>query len=132
MQRAWVRVKRSYGTSPLTIRLERADGTALRVASVPAERLGSSDPGCGTRTGATWVSATFPTPVTLVEGQTYNLRLGTAADTRYTTDPIREGTDSGLRSYRFTDGRGQRTTNGGSTWVDLYRWSPVDLQFYLR
>ena len=103
----------------------------ISAASVTADRVPTSAPGC-TRGGAVWVSATFASPVTLAKGSTYNLRLETASGTRYTADPIREGTDTGLRSYRFTDGHGQRTVDGGRTWVNLYRWSPVDLQFYFR
>jgi hypothetical protein len=37
-----------------------------------------------------------------------------------------------MASYAFRDGSGQMTTTGGTTWVDLYRWSPVDMQFYFR
>ena len=66
---------------------------------------------------------------TLRVGSTYNVRLSTAADTTYTTVPVREGTDSGFGSYRFTDGDGERTTDGGGSWSKLYEWSPVDLQF---
>jgi hypothetical protein len=32
----------------------------------------------------------------------------------------------------FTDGDGQKTTDGGVGWVYLYQWSQTDLQFYLR
>ena len=65
-------------------------------------------------------------------GQTYNLRLSTAAGTEYTAVPIQEGTPRGLLSRRFTDGDGQHTTDGGSTWQNLYLYDPADLQFYFR
>ena len=89
-----------------------------------------------------WVSGTFPTSHRLVNGTTYHLRLTTASDTTYAMVPLREGTDSGdaggpgnptgFRSTRFTDGDGQKTTDGGATWSNLYQYSPVDLQFYLK
>ena len=63
VRRVWVRVKRAYGASPLRVRLERADGTVISAASVTADRVPTSAPGC-TRGGAVWVSATFASPVT--------------------------------------------------------------------
>ncbi|MFI5042735.1 MAG: hypothetical protein ACHQNA_12975, partial [Acidimicrobiales bacterium] len=62
---------------------------------------------------------------------TYNLRLSTASGTEYTTVPVREGTDVGFASSTFTDGDGQHTTDG-SSWSNLFRPSPVDLQFCFR
>jgi hypothetical protein len=92
--------------------------------------------------GSVWVTGTFASPHRLTNGATYNLRLSTDSDSTYATVPLREGTDcgdaggnghpTGFRSDRFTDGHGQRTTNGGSTWSNLYLYSPVDLQFYLK
>ena len=130
---AAVRVRRTGGTSPLVVRLETAGGKVLRSASVAASAVGVSRPGdFGYSVSETWVLARFASPVTLANGARYNLRLSTASGTEYTTIPLREGTDSGLASFRFTDGSGQRTTNGGSSWSNLYEWSPVDLQFFLQ
>jgi hypothetical protein len=124
-----VKVRRTSGTSPLTIRLEKGDGTLIEEVSVPAASIPVSAPG-NDDGGAAWARAKFATPHVLTNGQSYNLRLSTAADTQYTATPVQEGTDKGLVSYRFTDGDGQATTNGGSRWTNLYRWGYVDLQFY--
>ncbi len=133
-----VRVRRTYGPSPLVLTLETADGSVLDSATASPDLVPASAPGVA-NAGAVWVTATFSAIQTLRDGASYDLRLSTAPDTEYTTTPIREGTDAvskdpvvGLRSYRFTDGRGQSTMDGGSTWADLYLWSPVDLQFYLE
>jgi hypothetical protein len=127
---ASVRVRRTSGTSPLTVRLEIADGALIETVNIPATSIPISAPG-GDTGGAVWVTATFSSPHILTNGASYNLRLSTAADSAYTTVPIREGTDAGFRSDRFTDGSGQQTTDGVS-WSDIYTWSPVDLQFYFR
>ena len=97
---------------------------------VPASSVPASAAG-GDNGGSVWVTVTFDAPHTLVDGSSYNLRLTTAAGTAYTSAPIREGTDVGLRSLAFRDGSGQSSSNGTS-WADLYAYSPVDIQFYFR
>lgn len=138
---ASVRVKRTGGSSPLVLRLETAAGALIDSATIPASAvpLSSMD---ARMLGSAWVTGSFGTAQRLVNGSTYHLTLVTAADTTYAMVPLREGTDSGeiggpgqptgFRSTRFTDGDGQKTTDGGSTWAYLYQWSPVDLQFYLK
>ena len=138
---ASVRIKRTAGTSPLTLRLETNAGTLIDSAVVPADAVPLSSMG-GKMLGSAWVTAFFGTTHRLIDGTTYHLELVTAADTTYAMVPLREGTDSGeiggpgqptgFRSTRFTDGDGQKTTDGGSTWSNLYLWSPVDLQFYFK
>ncbi|MFH0980638.1 MAG: hypothetical protein V2A79_03755 [Planctomycetota bacterium] len=115
------------GSNPLIFRLETGAGAEIEsvsvlVSSVVVGTLG--DCSCGD-----WVTARFLQSHVLANGQTYNLRLSTGFGVTYACVPIREGTDSGLLSYAFRDGSGQRTTDG-VTWADLYPWSPVDLQFY--
>jgi hypothetical protein len=133
---ASVKVKRISGTSPLTIRLENGDGTPIESIDVPASSiplgalpLGEGEDELG---GNTWASATFASLHVLEDGHTYNLRLSTSSDTQYIAVPVQEGTDKGLASYRFTDGDGQKTTDGGSTWSNLYEFGYVDLQFYFQ
>lgn len=126
---ASVRVRRIAGGSPLMITLETAAGTKIESVAIPASAIRqSSQSAAGYEV---WATATFLHPHTLFVGASYNLRLSTAAGTTYTTIPIREGTGAGLVSRRFTDGHGQRTTDG-KTWSNLYKWDSVDLQFYLR
>lgn len=126
-----VRVKRNGGDAPLMVRLEDGDGALLESVEIPADSLESADPGC-TRGGAGWLSADFSAEHRLLDGSTYQLVLGTTEGTTYSADPIREGTDREMLSYRFTDGDGQFTDDGGRSWTSLYEWSPVDLQFYFR
>ncbi len=128
---AWVRVKRTYGDAPLTIALKSGDDEVLATAEIPARSVAVAGEGC-TQGGATWVKAQFGQEHDLTHGETYNLELSAPSTSQYTVDPIREGTDQGMLSYRFTDGDGQRTEDGGKTWANLYEWSPVDLQFYFR
>lgn len=131
-----VKVKRIQGSGPLTIRLQKDDGTIIDSASIPSSSIqigilpvgeGSAELG-----GNTWASADFGSSLTLGHGQTYDLLLSSPPDTQYIAVPVQEGTDKGLASYRFTDGDGQKTTDGGSSWVSLYEWSSVDLQFYFQ
>jgi len=130
VQSASVRVRRSSGTSPLTMTLETSAGVVLESVEVPAANVPVSAPG-GDNGGAVWVTARFPSPHFLSNGERYNLRLSTEADTTYTTFPLRSGVDKGLSSYRFSGGRAQSTTDG-SRWDDLYPHSQQNLQFYLR
>lgn len=127
---ASVRVRRTSGSSPLTIRLETGSGALIEAGDIAASAVPASLPG-GDNGGSVWVTVTFATPHTLVDGSTYNLRLSAPPDTAYTAAPIREGTDVGFGSHAFRDGSGQGSPNGTS-WADLYPYSPVDLQFYLR
>ena len=128
--KASVRVRRSGGSSPLTIRLETSAGALIEAVDVPASAVPVSAAG-GDNGGSVWVTVTFDSAHNLANGTAYNLRLTTPAGTTYTAAPIREGTDVGLHSVAFRDGSGQRSSNGTS-WADLYAYSPVDLQFYFR
>ena len=125
-----VRMRRSGGSSPLVIRLESSSGALIDSVTIPASKIPATSPG-GDNGGQVWVRASFGAYHTLVNGATYNLRLSTASGTTYTATPIREGTDVGFRSFVFSDGVAQRTTNG-SSWAALYQWAGLDLQFYFR
>jgi hypothetical protein len=124
-----VRLRRPSGSDPLVIRLEKGDGTLIDSVSIAAANVPRASTGCNG--GAGWVTASFDSSHVLQNGQTYNLRLSTASGTEYTLDALLEGTQPGYRSRRFTDGDGQRTTNG-SSWANIYQWQPQDIQFYLR
>lgn len=131
---AWVRVRRSSGSSVLTVTLETGTGTLIEAQTIPATDVPISAPG-GDNGGSVWVGVTFDDTHTLTNGSTYNLRLSSASDTTYTAAPIRKGTNVGLLSLAFLDGFGQFTTNGTS-WSDLYAFDGPpetynpDLQFY--
>jgi hypothetical protein len=108
-----VRLQRLAGSSPLTVRLTEADGTLITQGTVPA---------AGVRTGVSaWATCTFPLPQALATGVSYNLTLGSPADTQYAAYPIRKGLDKGFsRNTCFADGCAQFTTTGSTGW---------DLQF---
>ena len=125
-----VRMRRSGGSSPLVIRLESSSGALIDSVSIPASSVAASSPG-GDNGGQVWVRASFGSRHTLANGSTYNLRLSTASGTTYTATPIREGTDVGFRSFVFSDGLAQRTSNG-SSWAAFYQWAGLDLQFYMK
>jgi hypothetical protein len=125
-----VRMRRSGGSSPLVIRLETSSGALIDSVSIPASSVPATSPG-GDNGGQVWVRASFGQSHTLAKGSTYNIRLSTASGSTYTATPIQEGTDLGFRSFVFSDGLAQRTTNG-SSWAALYQWAPLDLQFYLK
>lgn len=126
-----VRVKRISGTGPLTLRLETGSGALVEAVDIPASAVPIAGAGCDNG-AATWVTGTFTTDRVLADGATYNLRLSTPDGTQYTADSLLEGYDWGFRSRRFTDGNGQRSTDGGATWQDIYQWSGQDLQFYFK
>jgi hypothetical protein len=126
-----VRLKRTFGDEPITADLVRADGTSLASEEVRAQDVPVAAAGC-TEGGADWVTFRYPQPILLDDGSLYELRLRTGTRTQYTADPIREGTDQGMVSYRFTDGGAQASVDGGRSWADLYAHSPVDLQFYFE
>lgn len=132
--KAHVRVKRISGTGALVVRLERGDGTVIGQAAVPSSSIAVGTVPNGSASslaGDTWAHVTFPSPITLDAGQTYSLRLSTDASTTYTAVPIQQGTSKGLASRVFADGDGQRTTDAGANWSNLYAYDAVDLQFWL-
>ncbi len=134
---ASVKVKRISGSSPITITLETGAGALIEAVSIPSSAIALGDlPTASTEAGLggnTWASATFLAPHVLTSGQTYALRLSTAAGTEYVAVPVQEGTTKGMASTCFTDGDGQRSTDGGVSWEYLYPFldnGRQDLQFY--
>jgi hypothetical protein len=125
-----VRMRRSSGSSPLILRLENSSGALIDSVSIPASSVPATSPG-GDNGGQVWVRASFGQSHSLAKGSTYSLRLSTASDTTYTATPIREGIPEGFRSFVFSDGVAQRTSNG-STWAAFYQYAGLDLQFYFK
>ncbi len=130
VSQAAVRLRRSSGSSPLTISLETAAGTLVAQGTVPASSIPVSAPG-GDNGGAVWALVSFPAAHTLPAGS-YQLVLSTASDTQYTIFPIRKGKDYGYgpQTY-FADGEAQYTSGSGWT-AFANRPGESDLQFYLR
>lgn len=132
-----VKVKRISGSGALTIRLQKGDGTLIASGSVAASNiaLGSLPSGSASSlAGNTWATVSFGSSHVLSSGSTYDLVLSTVAGTQYIAVPVQEGTTKGMRSKAFTDGDGQKTTNG-SSWANLYPFPEIartDLQFAFR
>lgn len=127
-----VRVNRISGTSPLTVRVEKADGTLVGqgTVAVPQGTVSSSS------NGASWVKVAFTTPLALTAGQGYHLVLSSPSDTVHTTHALEKGSSSGYKSTTyFADGHAEFTS--GSGWVGWDEWgianrSDNDLQFYFE
>jgi hypothetical protein len=138
VSRACVRVGRQRGDSPLLIHLEDSSGRAIvsrRVESarrIPFHRAGANDD------NGDWVCTRLGRTRTLQRGRVYALRLSTSSDTQYSMTPLlaRDFTTDGagfhMRSFHFSSGQGQRSSNGGRSWVPLYSSYPQNIQFYFR
>jgi hypothetical protein len=130
-----VRLRRTSGSSPLTVRLERADGTLVGQGSIPASSVPIGTPGNGGGS-ATWVTATFAAPARLQDGTAYRLVLSAPSDTAYSVFVIRQGSAYGFpaASY-FADGHAQYDPGSGWVAFDPGWRGPLDegdLQLYLR
>lgn len=115
-----MRVRLDHGSSPLTLTLERADGSV--VSSGSAKGIPQSSSG-GDNGGQTWAIYTVPGGGTLSPG-TYRLVASCPADTAYTVTPIRRCvldnvTGSDWQSY-MANGLGEYSTDNGQTWASLY------------
>jgi hypothetical protein len=118
--RIMVRLQRTAGTSPLTLRLETSDGTLIEQGTVPAASVLPGVP--------TWVECSFPLSQSLASGADYHLTLSSPADTQYSIFPIRKGLDKGFSDYTaFPDGHAQYTTSGAAGWTGWDMWGTLNL-----
>ncbi len=128
---AYVRVKRTSGTAPLTFAIDgtsivgSADGTGIPLSGIPNP---SDD---STQGGARWIGIQFPV-TTFKAGTSYNLRLSVASGTVYAVVPLREQdlTTPVWGSRVFSDGQVEK--GSGSSWSRLYPWANEDMQFYME
>jgi hypothetical protein len=117
-----VRLQRLAGTSPLTVRVELANGTLIEEGTVAAADTLTSAPN--------WVTVTFPLTQVLSSGVAYNLVLSTPADTQYSAFPMRKGGDKGFSNLTyFPDGYAQFTTAGTNGWQGWDMWGTSNLTF---
>lgn len=117
-----VRLSRTRGSGPLTVRVEEADGSLVDQVAVPASQfpLGVS----------TWVTAAFPVSHVLNTGVAYNLVLSCADDTSFSAFPLRKGRDKGFSNTTFfPDGYAQFTTTGAAGWQGWDMWGTPNLTF---
>ena len=127
---ASVRVNYISGPSPLTIRLENADGTLMDQGTVsnltvsPANSMGS------------WAKVTFASVQTLKAGSSYNLVLSTPSNTVYQAIAMQKGTSYGYSSTTvFKDGYAQfNSGNGWTGWESNGHPNRTDgdLQFFCQ
>jgi peptidoglycan hydrolase-like protein with peptidoglycan-binding domain len=123
------RLRRTSGNGPLIMTLETAAGVLIESVSVPAANIPVVAPG-NDNGGSTWAKANLTTPRTLLNGEKYNLRLSSTGGGVYNAFPIQQGGSKGLLSWTFSSGNGQKTTNNGSTWEDMYPWDRQNMQWY--
>jgi len=111
-----VRVQRSSGSSPLTLRLEQTDGPLVEQGGVPATLISTAN--------AVWVTYRFMAAHQLTSSQSYHLTLISPSDTVYSVFPMYKGVSYGFTtaSY-FADGYAQY--NNGTGWSG---WSTSDGQ----
>ncbi len=125
-----VRVRYKSGPSPLTIRVEKADGTLVGQGTV------ANIPVTAGNVGEAWAKLTFTTPLTLAAGQSYYLVLSAPADSVYTTHSLYKGMNSGYKSTTYF-GDGHAEFNNGSGWKRWDAWGiqnrlDNDLQFFFQ
>lgn len=140
---AGIRIAKSNGSSPLTIKLKNSSNSTLDTITIPATNistgsapdyttpLSSSDLGKHAR----YVYGSFSSPKTLANGSTYYLELSTSADTTYWTWVNRKLSSNPYlyhSSTYFKDGVAEYTRDG-TTWAYLGRSKgDQDLQFYFK
>jgi hypothetical protein len=132
---ASIRLMRLSGSSPLTVRLEAADGTQVAVSTIAASDIPVGTPGNGGGP-STWVTARFAAPALLQAGTTYRLVLSAPEDTAYSVFVIRKGSAYGFPTATyFADGHAQFDPGTGWVAFDPGWTGPLDqgdLQLYLR
>jgi hypothetical protein len=133
----WVRVNRQYGRGLLTLRLEDERGSLIEEHEVRgSDKLGTWELGSASDAGD-WVGVSFDTPRVLQDGETYCLRLSAPEGTQFATVSLlsRSAFDIDgeyMKSYRFSDGRSERSTDGGRSWASVDpAWADyLNTQFY--
>ncbi len=123
-----VRVRRDHGTADLILTLQDGSDNTIEAVTVDHNLVPISSAG-GDTGGSVWVKVNFSSPHVLAVGSTYSLRLSCAGGTEYTMACILQGDSVGFGSFAFRDGSGQFTTNGGSSWANLYAFDDVDIEF---
>lgn len=123
----WARIGRLSGSSNAIISLENGNGTVIEEGqaqgsgSIPTIPQGDPQSKKGT-----WVSYTLSQPRTLINGQTYNLRVSAPVGTSYqhtcvlSQDSTSQNGLHDMKSYAFNEGHGEKSTNGGSSWDYCY------------
>lgn len=121
--------KTAGGTDPLSLRLETSGGAEIETRTIPAATFPDYVPGASGCKGG-WGTATFVSPHVLTSGQSYNIRLSTAAGTTFTMTPVRDGSTNGFNAAtHFSDGLAWKTVDSVN-WTHLGATNQEHLQFY--
>jgi hypothetical protein len=128
-----VRVNRTSGSSPLSLRVEKTDGTVLGQGSALVPMGGAAT---SSSNGESWVKALFPGPITLLPNVTYRLVLTSPTDTVHATHVLQKGSDYGFQAGTYFPG-GHAEFNDGSGWRGWDLWGipnvmTTDLQFFFE
>ncbi len=127
-----VRVNRTSGTSALTVRIEKADGTLVGGGTVAVAQGAVS----ASHNGSSWAKVSFSTPLNLLAGQAYRLVLSSPAGTTHTAHVLEKGSSCGYRATTFfADGYAE--FNNGTGWQGWDLWglpnqTDTDLQFFFE
>ena len=117
-----LRLARTAGTSPLTVRVEESGGALVAQVQVPASAILQGTPA--------WITVAFPLSHVLNSGVNYHLVLSSPADTSYSAYPMRKGSDKGYPAATvFPDGYAQFTTTGAAGWQGWDMWGTPNLTF---
>lgn len=122
------RLRRTAGVDDVTITVEQDDGTFIDSVAIPYSDVPISAPGSDNG-GSVWAGGALGAAQTLLDGQGYHIRFSCPSTSTYTMAPIREGTTEGLASFAFRDGHAEKTSDA-TTWVRMYPYDEVDLQWY--
>jgi len=128
---AAIRLSRIYGTAPLVVRLENANGTLVHQGSIPAANIPVSN-----ASSPVWTKLFFGASYTLLAGHTYHLVFESSSTSLYEAFPIRKGYSYGFKATTyFPYGHAEFNQNG--TWVGWTQWGQTnrldgDLQFYFN
>src|SRR5262249_24994949 len=111
-----LRVARTRGSDPLTVRLENGDGSMVEEGTIPATAVPITP-----AVSYVWAKYNFTTKRALVAGQSYHLVLAAPASSTYQAFPIRKGSGYGFSATTlFADGNAEFTAGG--TWTGWTQW----------
>lgn len=127
-----VRVNRSSGSGPLTIRLEKSGGTLVGQGTLAVAQGAVSS----SHNGSSWAKVAFAAPLTLQGGIGYNLVLSSPAGTVHTAHVLEKGSSYGFKpTTYFADGHAEFNSGTGWKGWDLFgqpNRTDTDLQFYFE
>lgn len=135
------KIGRVSGSDLVTVRLETGAGSLIEEGTFAdsGTNIPASTPSpTPVNTQGQWCHRQLDTPRTLTNGSTYNVRLSCPATSTYYSTALTGGifpeggspAEYDFASRRFTDGVGQKTTDSGSNWDDLYDFLPQNNPMY--